>query len=241
MNTNLSPRLSAALERIPQGCRRLADIGSDHAYLPIAAVTAGKCCEALASDINEGPCERARLNIRHAGLADRISVACRPGLASIEEFAPDTVVIAGMGGEMIADILAASDYPRLSRCTLILQPMTTQEALRRWLYTSGYRISDETVIFDEGKYYQLLSVTFTGEPEKSTDDIASLRLGALNLERARMNPTGTDLRWLTETARHAKRRMAGRAHAVNSSAIAAENEADRQMLETIEQILNGGG
>ena len=101
----LSPRLAAVASFVGTGS--VADIGTDHAQLPIWLVQNGRP-RALASDINEGPCQRARVNIYQWGLHGKIKVKCCAGLDGIEDFSPDNIVIAGMGGELITSILAES-------------------------------------------------------------------------------------------------------------------------------------
>jgi tRNA A22 N-methylase len=100
----------------------------------------------------------------------------------VPEFAPDNIVIAGMGGEMIASILAASEYPKESKCRLVLQPQSMQDTLRRYLAENGFSITDETVVLDGGKFYQIIAARYTGEPYSLTD--AEYKLGKLNLARA---------------------------------------------------------
>ena len=216
------------------GGMRPADIGTDHAFLPIYLVKNDADC-ALASDINEGPCERARTNIREHRLQDKITVRCVPGLSGIEEFLPDCVIICGMGGEMIASILDESPYPMTSRCTLVLQPMTMQDALRKYLAENGYEILAETVVFDAGKYYQLIKARYDGKMRTFTD--TEYRLGAMNLARAKQNPTPDDIGWLSGVRDAANKRITGREKAVNPDT--AGQNADLAMLAVIDQILKG--
>ena len=228
----LSKRLAAVASFVGKGT--VADIGTDHAQLPIWLVQNGRA-RALASDINEGPCQRARINIYNWGLHGKIKVKCCAGLDGIEEFSPDNIVIAGMGGEMIASILAASEYPKKSHCRLVLQPQSMQDVLRRYLYENGFDISAETVVFDGGKYYQILCAAYTGlnAPELSEYEY---KLGVHNVRRARQNPSETDIGWLSLVKASAERRVSGRRGVCDD---APEQKNDIELLEIIENILKG--
>ncbi|MBO5219626.1 MAG: SAM-dependent methyltransferase [Clostridia bacterium] len=230
-NFKLDARLSAAASLCGSGT--VADIGTDHAYLPIHLVNAGTP-RALASDINEGPCDSARKNVAAHGLADKITVACRPGLDGIEAFAPDNIFICGMGGELIADILAASDYPRAARCRLILQPMTMHAALRRYLAGAGFAITDERVVREGSKHYQLIAAVYDGTVRSFS--AAEYALGEKNLARAAKHPTEADISWLTFVRTRASARVCGRASAGLDN---DEQRADRALLAVIEPILQG--
>lgn len=226
----LSNRLAAAAEMCGEGS--VADIGTDHALLPIKLVLDGHPC-AAACDIREGPCERARRNIEKFGLGDKIKVFCRPGLDRIEDFAPDNIFICGMGGEMIASILGASDYPKNSRCRLILQPQSMQDVLRRYLCSNGFSINRESVVHDSGKYYQLILAEYDGIGRELNG--TEQRLGHLNIERARRELSPVDKGWLNFVLSAAKRRIDGRKNAISS----ADDPVDTAMTDEIEKILGG--
>ena len=127
----LDSRLETALTYLRKD-RIMADIGTDHAYLPIYSVLAGISSRALASDINQGPVKRADKNVRAFGLSDKIDVILCDGLAQAERFAPDDIVIFGMGGELIAHIIDAAPFVLNENIRLILQPMTKSEILREY-------------------------------------------------------------------------------------------------------------
>ncbi len=229
--TALTPRLEAAASLVGDGS--FADIGSDHAYLAIKlALERGVC--GIASDLREGPCERARKNVRQYGLCDKIKVYCRSGLDHVEDFAPDNIIICGMGGELIAEILENSEYPRSSRCRLILQPMSMQDELRRYLSREGFAISDERVVYDSGKYYQLIAAEYTGSG-CVLDDVEAL-LGPLNLKRAAADLSDVDRGWLTSVSRAARNRVDGRRKSAAGSS-SPEQLFDQSLLERIEAII----
>ena len=174
MPVKLSPRLQTALLYI-RGSGVVADIGTDHAYLPISLceqgiltpATEGAIC-AVAADINAGPVERAAIHIATAGLSDRIVTVKTDGLCGLEQYDPSDVIIFGMGGELIASILEAAPFVRDPAVRLILQPMTKQAHLCDYLVQSGFSIDDECYTTDAGKFYRTLVAHFEkgkGVPE----------------------------------------------------------------------------
>ena len=171
-------RLRSAIPYLKKG-GRVADIGTDHAYLPIYLVGQGFSSCAIACDINEGPIRSARTNIAAAGLEGRIETLCTDGLCGVERFAPDDVMIFGMGGELIARILSDAPWVKDSGIGLILQPMTRASVLRRWLLENGFEILGETLTFED-KYYQTVHARYDGVM-RSYDE-RELLLGRLNIE-----------------------------------------------------------
>jgi tRNA (adenine22-N1)-methyltransferase len=153
----LDVRLGAAAALVPIGAR-LADIGSDHAYLPIALCLENKIECALASDINEGPVAAAVANIRKNGLGDRIMAVRADGLDKTLDFAPDCITVLGMGGELIVSILDKAPWVKNENITLVLQPMTHPEILRRSLLQNGYSIIDERLAREEKIYARSLGL-----------------------------------------------------------------------------------
>ncbi len=157
-----------------------ADIGTDHAYLPVFLAERGIIKKAVAADINRGPIERAESNIRAAGLSCVIDTVQTDGLTGIEAFAPTDIAICGMGGELIARIVDCADFTKNENIRLILQPMTKAEVLREYLTQNGFKIVDETLA-KEDKVYQIICAEYRGETEKYTD--AELYLGRCNIEK----------------------------------------------------------
>ena len=180
---NLDKRLSAAAELVPHGAR-LADIGSDHAYLPISLCLDGKIEYALASDINEGPVASAIANIHANGLDGKISAVRADGLAASRDFAPDCISVLGMGGELIVSILDAADWIRDERITLVLQPMTHPEILSKYLAENGFYIKDEIIVKDKDRtdrIYRIICAGFDGKLREISE--AEAYVGRINLER----------------------------------------------------------
>lgn len=147
----------------------VADIGCDHAYLPIYLIKKNIARSVVACDINEGPCETARENIRRQGLGKVISVRCTDGLCGIEDFAPDNIVICGMGGDLIYRIVSDSEYTRKHRPLLILQPMTKVSELRSSLLNTGYNIEKEALVYDD-RLYEIIVCRYDGT-ERTWNDI----------------------------------------------------------------------
>lgn len=149
---HLTPRLAMVAAMVPQGTR-LADIGTDHAYLPAALVQEGKISRAIAADLRSGPLDRARQTVLEQGLGEQITLRLCDGLSGIRPEEADTVVIAGMGGETIAAILAAAPWTREHGTRLILQPMSSMDDLRQWLEENGYTIEREELTHEGETLY----------------------------------------------------------------------------------------
>jgi len=176
----LDPRLSSAMDFVRPG-GVVCDVGTDHAYIPIYAVLSGRCGRAVASDINEGPLARARINGNRWGVSDRIVYCLADGLDGTEpeKNGVTDIVICGMGGELIAKIIDASEHTRKNGVRLILQPMTMAYELRKYLTERGYRILSETLSRSAGKVYTCICAEFTGNPEVYSE--TELLLGRHNI------------------------------------------------------------
>ncbi|MBR2722325.1 MAG: SAM-dependent methyltransferase [Clostridia bacterium] len=171
-------RLASAIPYIRRGgC--VADIGTDHAYLPIHLVQEGIVSRALACDINEGPIRAARENIAAQGLEAKIDTLCTDGLHGVEPYAPDDILIFGMGGELIVKILGEAPWIKDARFGLILQPMSRPQVLRAWLLKNGFSILGERISFED-RYYQTVHARFVGKTDAYTEE--ELLLGKRNLE-----------------------------------------------------------
>ena len=223
MPIKLTPRLMTAVPYV-RGGRLVADIGTDHAYLPIylceqrklTPVTAGNgeiLC-AVAADINKGPVERADEHIVAARLTKYIRTVQTDGLRGLDVYDPADIVIFGMGGELIASILAAAPWIRDPGKRLILQPMTHAEKLREYLLSAGYAIVGETLSREGERIYQ----TICAEPAPGTIP-PSLTPAELSVGQAayRVNDAGQKELYAalirrtvrTETAARDARRAAG--------------------------------
>lgn len=157
----LDGRLSSVGRLVREGAL-LADVGTDHAYLPLFLLRSGRIRGAVCSDINAAPLESAKQNARAAGLIDRCRFLLTDGAAELAGLGVTDVAIAGMGGELIADIIERAPFLRDTGIRLILQPMSRQAHLRRYLAASGFEIFAEEYSHSAGKFYLTLGVSFTG-------------------------------------------------------------------------------
>lgn len=139
-----------------------ADVGTDHGLIPAELAKRGYAGNIIASDINPLPLEAARATARAAGVEDRISFLLCDGLSLCDRDSIDTIVIAGMGGDMICRILDEAEWCMDERYALVLQPMTRPEVLRYWLVNNGFEIVCEDAAEDAGKAYQVIVSRFGG-------------------------------------------------------------------------------
>lgn len=153
----LTPRLRAIADLVPHGAA-FADIGTDHAYLPTWLLLNGVICRAVAADINRGPLDRARETAKKYAVEDRMDFRLCDGLTGMRQGEVNTIAIAGMGGDMIAHILAGVPWVKNRDILLLLQPMTSQRDLRQWLSLNGYCIENERYACEGEKIYVIMSV-----------------------------------------------------------------------------------
>ena len=158
----LDNRLQTVASFVRKGSR-VADIGTDHALLPVWLVQNGICPSAIASDIVKGPVAAATKTISNAGETARIQVRLGDGLSTVQPDEVEDIVIAGMGGETIAAILQAASWVQHERYRLILQPMTRAEVLRQYLWDTGFDIIRETPVQKGRHWYTVLCVSFIGK------------------------------------------------------------------------------
>ena len=153
----LQPRLQMLADMVPCGSI-VADIGTDHGYLPVWLLQEGRIPRAIASDIHAKPLEHARETAAEFGVSDRIEFRLCAGLDGFVPIEVDTIVIAGMGGETIASILEGAPWTREDGVLLLLQPMTKTEYLRIWLADKGYHFTEERLVSDKSFLYPILCV-----------------------------------------------------------------------------------
>lgn len=143
--------------------RGLIDVGTDHGYLPVWLAKSNYSGHLFASDINEGPLAAARRTAAEFGVQERIRFLLCDGLALCPPELVDTVVIAGMGGDMIVKILDEAEWCMDAQYKLILQPMTKAEVLRYWLINNEFSIRSESLVDDGGNLYQIICAGFGGK------------------------------------------------------------------------------
>ena len=164
-------------------CEAIADIGTDHGYIPIYLVKNNKCNSAIASDINKGPIEKASTNIRFEGLSEKIKCLLGGGLKPLKVGEVNGVIIAGMGGNLIRDIILEDIEKVKLYDFLILQPAQNPEVLRKFLYNNNFEILNEDLILDDGKFYELFKVKYNENAKKiNVKDEISYEISSILLE-----------------------------------------------------------
>lgn len=158
----LDDRLSAVAGLVRNG-KRVADIGTDHGYLVAYLVENGMCPSGIAADLRKGPLENARQTVIQQGLNDKIELILSDGLENIPENSCDDIVIAGMGGNLIAEILEKTPWVKNENINIVAQPMTHAEVLRQWFIDNGFTINKEKTATDGKRYYCIISAGYTGK------------------------------------------------------------------------------
>jgi len=151
----LAKRLAALAECVPAG-GIVADIGTDHAYLPIYLIEAGISKKVIATDLKPGPLESATRAVRERRLQDRIELRLGDGLKTLEPGEAEVLVLAGMGGNTIKEILAAAPAVLINVSRLVMQPMADAGDLRLWLAGNGWKIISEKLVEEDGRLYQII-------------------------------------------------------------------------------------
>ena len=174
MSLPISARLLAAAKFVRQGAY-FADIGTDHAYLPLFLLKSGIIAHAVCADINEGPLATARKNAAEAGLLSMIDFYLTDGVAELSHLPITDYAICGMGGELISGIISRAPHLKQRGIRLVLQPMTRVEELRTYLAASGFSVVCEDYVTDTHRSYVILVAEYTGECREL--DLASAYLG----------------------------------------------------------------
>lgn len=225
----LPPRLSVIAKMVGE-CRILADVGTDHAHLPVSMVRNVKCQKAFACDVNRGPLQRARETVEKNGLTPFVELILSDGLHQVPPLY-DALVIAGMGGDLISRILY--ECPPVSSARLFLQPMTKPQVLRRFLFRHGYTILRECAVAEGEKSYIIFEAVCQPSPQFSEEDCYI----PVNLEC-----TPDALQYLEKLLNSHQRRLLGlrRAEVEDGDAIAFEqsvSEKLRSLWQTISRRL----
>lgn len=146
----------AAIAAYAVNFERVADIGTDHCYVPVWLLRSGKVKQVIASDINKGPLQRAQDTAEEYGVQSGLDLVLSDGIYHLKPDSVDAIIVAGMGGETIAGILSASGWIGEGKHALIVQPMTKTEEFIQWLHSNGLRVTDATLAEDEGEIYLIL-------------------------------------------------------------------------------------
>ncbi len=164
----LSLRLSAIADLVTTG-NRLVDVGCDHGYLPVYLIQQKKIPSAIAMDVRKGPLSRAKEHIRQYGLEEYIQTRLSDGLENLKAGEGDTLVIAGMGGPLMERILTDGQSVRDSFSELILQPQSDISHFRRFIQSQGWKIAEEKMVEEDGKFYPMMRVVKAHSEDVSKD------------------------------------------------------------------------
>ena len=162
---NLSNRLEKISNMITE-VESVVDVGTDHAYVPIYLVNNNIIKRAIASDINKGPVKKAEDNVSRYNLQSKIECRLGGGLTTIKPYEVEAGIIAGMGGNLIRDIIEERMNVFKSLKYLIVQPVQNPEVLREYIYNNEIEIVDEAVIKEDNKFYEILKIRYSGEEQK---------------------------------------------------------------------------
>lgn len=166
----LTERLLKIASLIGEG-KKIADIGTDHGYIPVYLLKNNKIKYAILADVNKGPLENARKEVRHNKLEEKVELRLGSGLEVLNENEVDEVIIAGMGGILISELLEAKKSVSHTIEKLILQPMQAQSELRKYLYNNGYEILNEVLVKEDFRIYEVIIAKYTGKNTDIKDEI----------------------------------------------------------------------
>lgn len=162
----ITPRLECIINHT--NGKKIADIGTDHAYIPIYMIQNNLAESFIAGDVRKGPVDIAKSNVKKHNLTDKIDVRLGSGLSVLKKGEVDTIIIAGMGGQLISEIIDA-DISIARECSLILQPMNGQYELRHYLHKNGFTITNEDIAIEGFKVYNIINAKNGKQDEFQTD------------------------------------------------------------------------
>ena len=165
---SIGARLLSAAKFVRQGAY-FADIGTDHAHLPLFLLGEGVISHAVSADVNQGPLDSAVRNSAEAGFSDRITFILTDGASGLANMGITDYALCGMGGELIRDIIESSPHLKSPGIRLILQPMTKQATLRKYLANAGFLTVGESYSCEAGQYYLCLAVEYSGETKQISE------------------------------------------------------------------------
>ena len=166
----LTDRLLKIASLVDNG-KRIADIGTDHGYIPVYLLNQNKIQYAILGDVNKGPLENARKEVTRNKLQDKVDLRLGSGIEVLKENEVDEIIIAGMGGMLINNLLKANEKVAHTTEKLILQPMQAPEELRMFLYQNGYKILDEHLVREEHRLYEIIVCKYEGLEPQEIDPI----------------------------------------------------------------------
>lgn len=219
---SLGARLNTCAEFVRTG-KVVADIGTDHAYLPIWLIATGKNPFAYASDINEEPIRLARSNVDRYRLTDKVITFTGDGLENIDQNAVDDIVIAGMGGDSIIGILKEAPWLKNYKYRLILQPMSKVEKLREYLFRNNFNIIKEKAICESNKLYTVICAEYSLQSVKFEEH--DFYIGRLS----NLDPCSVKL---------LKRQVSVLTSEINGAAKSGDIENEKRLRKLVNNILN---
>ncbi|MBA1335973.1 MAG: tRNA (adenine(22)-N(1))-methyltransferase [Firmicutes bacterium] len=175
----LNPRLKAIADMVPPGSR-IADIGTDHGYLPVYLIKTGRAIGAVVTDVSRGSLSKAVELVEAMGLQDKVETRLGNGLEVLKPGEVDTVIIAGMGGVLIRNILKDGAGVLEKAAKLLLQPMNAHEVVRKWLLENRFAIEDECLVREKEKIYQVMAAV---HGEQKEDDSFYFEVGRRLIEK----------------------------------------------------------
>ncbi|MBU5314701.1 class I SAM-dependent methyltransferase [Clostridium bornimense] len=180
-------------------CNRLGDVGCDHGYIGLFSIENKLCNSVIATDISKDSLRKAIFNVKGSKFSEDISFRVGPGLEVFKKDEIDVAVIAGMGGNLIRDIIEESLDIFKSMDYLVLQPVQNVEVVRKYIYEKGYNLIEEKVVYDEEKYYPIIKVSYGENEKKSFSDIV-YELG----EKVICSPSEEELMYIKHKINHFK-------------------------------------
>lgn len=178
-DVRLSNRMKAIVNMVDEGT--VADIGCDHAFVSIALIQSGKASRVIAMDVKPGPIRIAGANVSAYCMEDKIQIRLSDGFAALGECEAECAIIAGMGGQLMVDILRAGNSHMKNGIHLVLQPQSEMHVVRAYLHKTGYEIIREDMLQEDGKYYVVMKAVPAEEKVQEYSE-AELRYGRLLLE-----------------------------------------------------------
>ena len=206
---------------------KLADIGTDHAYLPIWLAKQGRISKSIAADINLGPLKKASSNVRRYHMEETVGIRLSNGLDEIFPHEADDIVIAGMGGELIASIIEKASWLKNKEKHLILQPMTSAEELRRFLQKEGYAVLREEAVVSDGRVYAVMQAAYDPQNIPKSELYPYIGLLTADTEESRD--------YIRRQAKGIKKRASG----LQISGQTEESVKYFHILEELQKLLNG--
>ena len=229
----LSQRLQAVANLVGE-TGVVADIGTDHGYIPVYLVLAGKAEKAIAMDVNQGPLQRALEHIRQYHLQEQIEIRLSDGVKELQPKEVQTIVIAGMGGALMMRILTeGADVAHMAK-RLVLQPQSELSAFRHFLADQGYKILEEDMVHEDGKFYSMMAASWAGEHGDGTVQMAEPEYKYGPLLLADRHPI---LRQYLLQQRGMKRRILDHLQKNARQDVSGRREQLLQDLQEIEEIL----